>query len=268
MNKGFGFKRNRSHDAWNQLQPSPTMRRKSLPRDVEYGTFRPTYKSEFPLNDSLLQGIGQDTLSFSPSLRRLTPTSYEAVRATTSPGKKGTRAPYRHRDLRRKFEFILHSEIQKSVHTTPLEEISDIDRITAICESTLSSMMQNKVHRQYLHHMNNNNSTCQLRYPQTSPPYAHDQTNSSSAPGPSSRNSQKTQESVSRSSTSNWRKTGTARRDSGRPSTFAMPLPVLRENKKRKSPHSERTRAEQALGMSKFLIVSHGEQKSARVQPV
>ncbi|KAK3797523.1 hypothetical protein RRG08_054554 [Elysia crispata] len=62
----------------------------------------------------------------------------------------------RHRDLKRKMVFDLHKEINKSTHTTHLEEISDMDKITDICFSNLRLMMENKKHRKYLHHMNNN----------------------------------------------------------------------------------------------------------------
>ncbi|RUS77347.1 hypothetical protein EGW08_014901, partial [Elysia chlorotica] len=62
----------------------------------------------------------------------------------------------RHRDLKRKMVFDLHKEINKPTHTTHLEEISDIDKITDICFSNLRLMMENKKHRKYLHHMNNN----------------------------------------------------------------------------------------------------------------
>ncbi|GFN74991.1 hypothetical protein PoB_000149700, partial [Plakobranchus ocellatus] len=62
----------------------------------------------------------------------------------------------RHKDLRRKMVFDLHKEIDKSAHTTHLEEISDMDKITDICFNNLRVMMENKKHRKFLHHMNNN----------------------------------------------------------------------------------------------------------------
>ncbi|GFS06519.1 hypothetical protein ElyMa_001226600 [Elysia marginata] len=76
----------------------------------------------------------------------------------SSGGGVGSRTPdeSRHRDLKRKMVFDLHKEINKSTHTTHLEEISDMDKITDICFSNLRVMMENKKHRKYLHHMNNN----------------------------------------------------------------------------------------------------------------
>lgn len=151
MSKVFATKRNRSHDlrhlSHQQHTPSAS-RRKSLPRESERERSppRPNYMSEFPLQDSLTQANG--------SVRRVSSPDYHVL----SPREK-RRTVLRHRDLKRKFVFDLHDEIQKPIHTTVLEEISDLDRITAICTSTLHAMMNNKTQRKYLHHINNSNNT-------------------------------------------------------------------------------------------------------------
>jgi len=118
MSKAFVNRRNRSHDAWNPFQRTPSTRRKSLPRDVERerSPARPSYKSEFPVPDSLSPRSG------SPR-GRISPSSFENA------NKEKSRQLLRHRDLKRKLVFDLHHEIQKPIHTTLLEEISDIDRL-------------------------------------------------------------------------------------------------------------------------------------------
>jgi len=151
MSKVFATKRNRSHDPRNPSQHphTPSSRRKSLPRESEHHERSPpraSYMSEFPLQDSLTHS--------NPSLRRSGSPDYHVL----SPREK-RRTVLRHRDLKRKFVFDLHDEIQKPIHTTVLEEISDLERITAICTSTLHAMMNNKTQRKYLHHINNSNNT-------------------------------------------------------------------------------------------------------------
>jgi len=139
-------KRNRSQDMWSPYNSTPSTRRKSFPRATndsrERSPGRVGYKSEFPLQESIVNGIGNARNS-SPG----------------SPSSRRHRSGQRHSDLKRKLVFDLHHEIQKPIHTITLEEISDMERITAICMTTLKAMMENKTHRKFLHHMNNNNST-------------------------------------------------------------------------------------------------------------
>lgn len=159
MKKTLSFRRNHSHDTWSPYPSPPTSsRRKSLPRD-EYTSIRSVYKSEFPLHSTL----GKE--SDSPAVRRRS-------------SSKDPRPAHRNRDLKRKFIFDLHAEIKKPIHTITLEEISDIERITDICLGTLSSMMDNKTHRKYLHHMNNSNSASEGRQ---SPQFIHQNTTMNSS---------------------------------------------------------------------------------------
>lgn len=152
MSKTFIFKRNRSQDMWRPVQQTPNSRRRSLTRERESSSTRAgVYKSEFPLHESLTRSSDTIGTQLSPSMRR--------VGSSSSPGER--HKLQRHRDLKRKFIFQLHEEIEKPIHTTVLEEISDLDRITSICLSTLHQMMENKHQRKFLHHMNisnNNNS--------------------------------------------------------------------------------------------------------------
>uniref|UniRef100_A0A2C9LSX0 Uncharacterized protein n=1 Tax=Biomphalaria glabrata TaxID=6526 RepID=A0A2C9LSX0_BIOGL len=83
----------------------------------------------------------------------------------------------KHKDLKRKMVFDLHKEVKKGVNTTVLEEISDMDRITDICMTTLKSMMDSKKHRKYLHHMNNNALPREISFGQRSGWYLDDLTN-------------------------------------------------------------------------------------------
>jgi len=161
MNKTYTTKRNHSSSSpfhW-QSSHTPTVRRKSVPRDHERerspaqkSPNRLNYKSEFPLQGTL-----------SPSPRMVSPSS-PGHASFLSPRPKRAKQGNPHRDLKRKMVFNLHHEIQKPIHTTVLEEISDLERITSICLSTLHSMMENKAHRKYLHHMNNNNSSDLFQY--------------------------------------------------------------------------------------------------------
>jgi len=155
MSKTYIFKRNRSQDVWRPVQQTPTSRRRSLTRE------RPEsrsggYKSEFPLHESLTRSSDTIGTGGSPSMRRMS--------ASHSPNDRGKLQ--RHRDLKRKFIFQLHDEIEKPIHTTVLEEISDLDRITSICLSTLHQMMENKHQRKFLHHMNitNNSNNNHIRF--------------------------------------------------------------------------------------------------------
>jgi len=155
MSKTYIFKRNRSQDVWRPVQQTPTSRRRSLTRERPESRSGGVYKSEFPLHESLTRSSDTIGTGGSPSMRRMS--------ASHSPNDRGKLQ--RHRDLKRKFIFQLHDEIEKPIHTTVLEEISDLDRITSICLSTLHQMMENKHQRKFLHHMNitNNSNNNHLR---------------------------------------------------------------------------------------------------------
>ncbi|CAG5126524.1 unnamed protein product [Candidula unifasciata] len=173
MSKTFILKRNTSSEERSAL-PTAELRSRSLSRNGGY--YYPYVKSDFGFDGSPLRCQTHDTprnnLYYpatqenhskeyadrkqnkrSSSQRYTSPDNYTVKRnrrTSPSPASKG--------DLRRKMVFVLHDEIKKSPCTTTLEEITDLDKITEMCMTTLRSMMEHKKYRKYLHHMNNNNS--------------------------------------------------------------------------------------------------------------
>ncbi|XP_055892012.1 uncharacterized protein LOC106069276 isoform X3 [Biomphalaria glabrata] len=211
MSKSFMLKRHTSPES--MISPrTPETRTKSLPRDTTslYGSHY--HRSEFGLDGSLSRCPVHDSprtvttsprLSRDPSYHQLTSKMYfkrlntiqnwNTIYTSKVPGYQMMETDIggpsclkttsklsgtcKHKDLKRKMVFDLHKEVKKGVNTTVLEEISDMDRITDICMTTLKSMMDSKKHRKYLHHMNNNALPREISFGQRSGWYLDDLTN-------------------------------------------------------------------------------------------
>ncbi|KAK0062649.1 hypothetical protein Bpfe_007854 [Biomphalaria pfeifferi] len=172
MSKSFMLKRHTSPDS--MISPrTPETRTKSLPRDTTslYGSHY--HRSEFGLDGSLSRCPVHDSPRVPGYQMMETDIGGPSCLKTTSK-LSGT---CKHKDLKRKMVFDLHKEVKKGVNTTVLEEISDMDRITDICMTTLKSMMDSKKHRKYLHHMNNNALPREVSFGQRSGWYLDDLTN-------------------------------------------------------------------------------------------
>ncbi|XP_059169641.1 uncharacterized protein LOC131951296 isoform X2 [Physella acuta] len=199
MSKSFVLKRNSSPESL-VITKATEPRTKSLPREQPARYGKPYQRSEFNLDGSITRCPVHDpprSVIASPRMsvvdngymnnksigKRFTSvqnwntiyTSKLPSYQTFDPDDSGPSTPrtskqlvgmIKSKDLKRKMVFDLHEEMKKNAYTTTLEEISDMDRITEICLTTLKSMMESKKHRKYLHHMNNNALTL---YPTATP---------------------------------------------------------------------------------------------------